>query len=767
MKVLTNLNLQNLRQNRARTIMTIIGVALSVALILAVIGIVTSYLHTERVFAINSYGDFHIMYRDLPGDKVSILEESKYYDVQYYANQVGCVQREGYTDCYVYGPYLKTDYEAFTDSSKIIRDDEHFYNVFLKYKNPTEYEKAWAQTERALQDAGYSSITTRHNTTLADLDGAIPETARIIIWSFATLVIGVMAIVAAFVIRNSFNISITERVRQFGMLASIGARPRQIRRMVYQEALMVGLVAIPLGILLGMAGTFGVVATINGLLGNDLGMDMLFYIPFVAYAAIIGVGLFIIFLSAASPAIVASRVSPIAALRNVQDIKVKARKVRTSKLTQKIWGIGGVIAAKNLKRSRQKYRTTVISIVLSVSIFIGVASFMSYGYKILNLFFEDTGANVIVGADSSDAYKDIAEHFNLEKYAYYSGASAYVDDSLEMKQPQLLITSNDEFERFARKNGILFGDYSNMSILLDSFRTRDIDGNMVSQRTTKYKAGDEAELRFSTFNGAVIEETTQCDKQLDDDVSELEECDVKRPVETVSDTYRVKITAIADNNSPLGFSAESWNMSGLLFIPESHPLVAEIADYITPYVMAIADSGHGEEIKEYVDNDEFRKKYNNGMEVFVEDIESEMKTVRNTILLFEILIYGFIAVVSLIGVTNIFNTITTNIALRAKEFAVLKSIGMTNKEFNRMIRLESAMYTTRALLIGLPLGLLMSYGISRLFSEAALDLGWIIPWVAIVICIVVVALLVAVIMRYSVRKIKKQNIIETIRKQSF
>ena len=155
------------------------------------------------------------------------------------------------------------------------------------------------------------------------------------------------------------------------------------------------------------------------------------------------------------------------------------------------------------------------------------------------------------------------------------------------------------------------------------------------------------------------------------------------------------------------------------------------------------------------------------MEVFVEDIESEMKTVRNTILLFEILIYGFIAVVSLIGVTNIFNTITTNIALRAKEFAVLKSIGMTNKEFNRMIRLESAMYTTRALLIGLPLGLLMSYGISRLFSEAALDLGWIIPWVAIVICIVVVALLVAVIMRYSVRKIKKQNIIETIRKESF
>ena len=84
-----------------------------------------------------------------------------------------------------------------------------------------------------------------------------------------------------------------------------------------------------------------------------------------------------------------------------------------------------------------------------------------------------------------------------------------------------------------------------------------------------------------------------------------------------------------------------------------------------------------------------------------------------------------------------------------------------------MIRLEIAMYTTRALLIGLPIGLLMSYGVSKLFDEASINIGWLIPWHSIIISIVVVALLVAVIMRYSVRKIKKQNIIETIRKESF
>jgi putative ABC transport system permease protein len=149
------------------------------------------------------------------------------------------------------------------------------------------------------------------------------------------------------------------------------------------------------------------------------------------------------------------------------------------------------------------------------------------------------------------------------------------------------------------------------------------------------------------------------------------------------------------------------------------------------------------------------------------NMEAAMETVRNVILLFEIIIYGFIVVAALVGVTNIFNTITTNVALRAKEFAILKSIGMTEKEFSHMIRLESVMYTVRALLIGLPVGLLMSYGVYKLFDEAAMEFGWLIPWGAIGICIVVVAALIALIMHYSVRKIKKQNIIETIRKESF
>ena len=231
-----------------------------------------------------------------------------------------------------------------------------------------------------LKDAGMEEIETR-TTLVATLDGCTPETTRILSWSLSVFAIGVLAIVSAFVIRNSFSISITERERQFGMLSSIGARPRQIRGMVYREAFSIGVVAIPVGIIRGIITTLIVCAIVNKLDAYALGFSMSFFIPVSGYFSIAIIGAIIILLSAASPAIVASRVSPIAALRNEKDIKIKAKKVRTLKLTQKIWGIGGVIAAKNLKRSRKKYHTTVVSIVLSVAIFIGVSTLISYGYK--------------------------------------------------------------------------------------------------------------------------------------------------------------------------------------------------------------------------------------------------------------------------------------------------------------------------------------------------------------------------------------------------
>jgi putative ABC transport system permease protein len=133
--------------------------------------------------------------------------------------------------------------------------------------------------------------------------------------------------------------------------------------------------------------------------------------------------------------------------------------------------------------------------------------------------------------------------------------------------------------------------------------------------------------------------------------------------------------------------------------------------------------------------------------------------------LVSIFLYGFITVVALIGITNIFNTITTNMELRAPEFAMLKSVGMTNREFRRMIWLEGMFYGGKALLIGIPLGLLISLGFHRALGEGIVT-EFRFPWMGVTASCAAVAVLLYLIMHYSMAKINRKNIMDTIRNEN-
>lgn len=160
--------------------------------------------------------------------------------------------------------------------------------------------------------------------------------------------------------------------------------------------------------------------------------------------------------------------------------------------------------------------------------------------------------------------------------------------------------------------------------------------------------------------------------------------------------------------------------------------------------------------------DELMKNKENKAEFSYNNYDEATKSNNALVLVISIFLYGFISVITAIGVTNIFNTITTNMNLRSKEFANLKSIGMTKKQFNKMIRLESIFYGSKSLLIGIPIGILLSYLIYKMF-ETSYDSGFMLPIKAIIITIVFVMIIVGIIMKYSLNKINKQNIIETIR----
>ena len=154
-----------------------------------------------------------------------------------------------------------------------------------------------------------------------------------------------------------------------------------------------------------------------------------------------------------------------------------------------------------------------------------------------------------------------------------------------------------------------------------------------------------------------------------------------------------------------------------------------------------------------------------GEDYYLNNINEKAKMMNNLFTLVAIFLYGFIIVISLIGITNIFNTITTNMNLRKQEFAMLKSIGMTSKEFKKMIRLESVFIGAKSLLFGIPIGIGISYLIYHFMIEES-NLPFDLPALAIIISIIVVYLLITILMKYSMNKINKENTIETIRNEN-
>ena len=181
-------------------------------------------------------------------------------------------------------------------------------------------------------------------------------------------------------------------------------------------------------------------------------------------------------------------------------------------------------------------------------------------------------------------------------------------------------------------------------------------------------------------------------------------------------------------------------------------------------------------------NLEFEPKYllvqSSNADKYIEDVEKlniddlsyynfeEQAREQNAMsLIVKIFLYGFITVITLIGVTNIFNTITSNMELRQKEIASLKSIGMTKKEFNRMINLETCFYSIKSLIYGIFLGLIGTFALYKAFS-IKIEKGIYIPINPIIISIIAVFILVFIIMKYSMAKINKQNTIETIRNEN-
>ena len=610
-------------------------------------------------------------------------------------------------------------------------------NVSALYKNPKEYEEI---NKNISNSTGVEKIIS--NTDLLRYQGVLNDATLQVLYTIGTIVIVIIVISSVFVIRNSFSISVSEKNRQYGMLASVGATSKQIKKNVLFEGLSIGLIAIPLGILLGIVAIMILLQVVNYLLSDMFvaGLNLEYSISIIPIIASIIISLITIYLSCLIPAIRASKISPIESIRGNNDIKLKPRKIKTPKFIKKVFGIGGVIASKNLKRSKKKYRTTVISIVVSIFIFISLSSILTLGTKVTTLYYTDFKFNMFVSGGDKTIYEEIAKLDNVDNYAYFyekgldinfekysSEFGKQVLGDIENGGILLAVYNNEYFKQYIKELGISEENYKKAAILIDDVILYNADNTRTVDRIYNIQSGDEITITDSSKEKSfVITKTT-----------------TERPMGLENTYYDSGIIVVSQDFLEEVFGEkvdESYILDDLLiYSEEDETLENTINDLI--------------------------KQNENYSELAVYNYNTAVEQQKRIILVVAIFLYGFITVISLIGVTNIFNTITTNMILRSKEFAMLKSIGMTKKEFNRMIRLESIMYGLKALIIGIPLGILGSYFIYKAFALDT-DFGYSLPIVPIIISIVFVFIIVGITMKYSLNKINKQNIIETIRKDN-
>lgn len=632
------------------------------------------------------------------------------------------------------------------------------------------------------------------------------------IYSFAVILLLMISFGSVSLIYNSFSISVAERTRQFGILKSIGATRKQIRDSVLYEALVLCAVGIPLGLLVGCLGigiTLYCLRDSFGFLMGESGnaLQMHFVLNGWALLAAAGIGLVTAIISAWVPAKRAVRVSPVEAIRQTKDVKLRGREVRTSRLTEKLFGFSGMLAAKNFKRNRKRYRSTVVGLFLSVTLFISASSFCAY----LTDAVDQLGGNSTLGVQlyySEVLPEGVTPEQRLGQLAAADGvesgfytADSYAslhfakedmdpdywkDTGLEGDRSAAMYFLRDEdFRQLLRDNGLSEEDYFRADApqavawdMLDIWR---------STEGSKYNKL----YHYHLLNGSSLPITgTESSYQPMDGwfttgdriTRDGTEYVLYYPEDYIDDYY----TARSEGETPDESRAQAVPASEAVLtrsytvgaILKKAPDFLGTGDYLYllyPYSMYETVTGQAPAADAFwFRSSDHAASYESMGQILMElgnsrsdleDLAANGESQRAMVTVVNVFSYGFIILISLISMTNVFNTISTSIALRRREFAMLRSVGLTQRGFARMMDYECIIYGARALLWGLPVSVLVTYGIYRSVAQS-IAARFYIPWYSVAIAVGSVFVVVFATMLYATRKIRSENPIEALKQEN-
>lgn len=704
--------------------------------------------------------------------------------------------------------YSAPGYTAFTLDSETKANS---YEMMMTFYDPSQADVVlgkYTQTDK--EEVGSSYWI--HGDLLRFQGKSTNNNYNVVLYSMGGILMAIIMLGSVSLIYTAFSISVSERTRQFGLLKSIGATKKQMRWSVIFEAFALSLAGIPLGLLAGLGGVGITLHYVGDLLDHlwssneQTGISLELVVTWQSVVIAVLIGFITVLLSALIPAQKAVKLSAIQAIRQNGDVRIRPEKMKTSRFTYGLFGFEAMLASKNYKRNRKKHRATVFSLFISIVLFVTATSFSGY-LKSSQEAFEESSlydvsyelneetignhtdeevaektesvssvdrvsyarmTNTVIDIPVKYLTKEYLEYLESMEEDFADGQGAYEKTQTVSQSVVVYFVRDSVYLDYLEKKGLdtkVYMDAENWTALVwDRVDTYDADGKLFSARILK-QSGWSQDVNFIKEQDGYyflnLEEDT-CIYGADDSDKQK-----RVPIKKACHQQKVTVGQRQTGELPLGVRDMRWVQTITMVLPysamEKGQLLTDTMymESVSFHVQAKDHKKAYQELSEFLSDGSFGSAAVSTLYDRAESAEAD----RALLLIIDIFSYGFIVLISLISIANVFNTISTNVQLRRQEFAMLKSVGMTGKGFDKMMNYECAMYGAKGLLYGLPVSLLISW-----FMYSTMLKGWnaeyIFPWQGIVIVTVSVFIVVFATMLYAMSKIKKDNPIEALRNEN-
>ncbi len=708
---------------------------------------------------------------DSDGNSVTVGENFQYTGEKKQYTIVGIIDKPNFNTEFFNSP----GYTVLTgmDVSALLADQKINAYIYLKNATTEIYDDVLKKAkEFGIVDNSETNAESSDNVQINDgvlyYSGVTPNDNFNRFNKVISLVLNIIIIVGSVsLIYNSFAISISQRSKQLGMLSSVGATKKQKRNSVFFEAFLYAVIGIPLGILAGIFGLTVTFKLINPLFTGmiDTNVELSMFVTAKSVVIPVILAIITIFISTYIPAKRASKIAPIEAIRQSKDIKITAKSIKTSKLTKRVFGLEGEIALKNMKRNKRHYRSLIFSLFISVVLFITVAAYIHYMKSAFSMAKDESNYDVrinsmiVTNQEMGEIAEDLRQYDSVDQAAVSYTWGGYMGSGNSN-------IVNDTYAKYIKDNyEEEYTPYFTILALDDT--TFDSYCTSLGEEPSKYKNADNLQGILLNYLSIRANYTVQTYEPLN--VKAGDTLSLENGIEFAEQPKHVKVEiGKVTKELPLGTAGYgSYAFDNLeIVVPDSTLKALAAKENVTIeehnvilYLKAKDKEEIGKDISAVMSGYDYAEH-----DYDAYNIHEYEKTTRQLLLALAIFSYGFIIMMSLICCANMCNTISTSILLRRKEFSMLRSIGMTPRVFRRMIMYESLLYGVKALLYGIPVGLLFAFGIYRTMVDT-FSVGFALPISIFVVVIILVFAVVGLAMFYSSRKVRKESIIDGLKEE--